>query len=69
MWPILTGTNLNHEETLLLQHMGFRLQEQPTLSPRQLFNMSKIFNTMMYDQPTFKNLDAYPTVRNNRSIR
>ena len=25
VWPVLSGTNLNREETLLLQHAGFRL--------------------------------------------
>ena len=69
VWPVLTGTDLNREETLLLQHAGFCLQARPTLSPRRLFNMSKIFNTVLYDQPPPKNPDAYPTVRNNRAIR
>ena len=27
VWPVLSGTNLNWEETLLLQHAGFCLQE------------------------------------------
>ena len=27
VWPVLSGTNLNREETLFLQHAGFRLQE------------------------------------------
>jgi hypothetical protein len=31
--------------------------------------MSKVFQTVVYDQPTPKNPDAYPTVRNNRTIR
>ena len=43
IWPILSGTNLNREETLLLQHAGFQLQERPSLSPEELFNMSKKF--------------------------
>ena len=69
VWPILTGTSLSREETLLLQHAGFRLQERPALSPRRLFNMSKIFNPILYDQPPPKNSDVYPTVRNSRAIR
>jgi hypothetical protein len=69
VWPILTGTTLSREETLLLRHAGFRLQERPILSPRRLFNMSKIFETVLYDEPTPKSADVYPTVRNNQSIR
>jgi len=44
-------------------------KETPTLLPRRLFNMSKIFNTVLYDQPPPTNFDAYPTVRNNCTIR
>jgi hypothetical protein len=68
IWPILIGTNLNREETLLLQHAGFRLQERPILSPHRLFNMSKIHKTVLFDQPPPPNPNAYPTVRNNRTI-
>jgi hypothetical protein len=69
VWPVLSGTHLNREETLILQHAGFQLQQRPTLSPLRLFNMSKIFNTILFDQPPPKNPDVYPTVRNNRTIR
>ena len=34
VWLVLSRTNLNREETLFLQHAGFRLQERPVLSPR-----------------------------------
>ena len=51
VWPVLSGTNLNREETLLLQHAGFCLQERLVLSPRRLFNMSKIFSPILYDHP------------------
>ena len=34
VWRVLSGTNLNREETLLLQHAGFCLQERLVLSPR-----------------------------------
>ena len=67
VWPILSGTNLNREETLFLQHAGFRLQAQPVLSPRRLFNMSGIFSPILFDHASPKNLD--PTVRNNKAIR
>jgi len=49
VWPFLSGTNLSRDETLLLQHVGFHLQECPTLSPHLFFNMSKIFKTILYD--------------------
>jgi len=69
VWPVLSRTHLSQEETLLLQHAGFQLQQRPTLSPRRLFNMSKIFKTTLFDQPPPKNPNAYPTIRNSRTIR
>ena len=69
VWPVLSGTNLNREETLFLQHAGFRLQERPVLSPRRLFNMSGIFSPILFDHPLPKNSDVHPTVRNNKAIR
>ena len=69
MWPVLSGTNLSREETLLLQHAGFQLQERPLLSPEELFNMSKIYDPTVFDQPCPPNPDAYPTIWNNRAIR
>ena len=69
IWPILTGTSLNREETLLLQHAGFCLQEQPKLSPRELFIMSKIFEPIFFTQPCPSNPDVHPTFRNNRTIK
>ena len=69
VWPVLSGTNLNREETLLLQHARFRLQERPLLSPRRLFNMSGIFSPILYDHPIPKNSDVHPTLRNNKAIR
>ena len=68
VWPILSGTNLNQEETLLLQHARFCLQERPLLSPCQLFNMSKVFSPILYDHPLSKNSDVHPTLRNNKAI-
>ena len=69
VWPVLSGTNLNREETLFLQHAGFCLQERLVLSPRRLFNMSGIFSPILFDHPLPKNLDVHPTVRNNKAIR
>jgi hypothetical protein len=69
VWPVLSGTHLNREETMLLQHSGFQLQQRPTLSPRRLFNMSNIFKTVLFDKAPPRNPDMYPTVRNNRAIR
>ena len=68
VWPVLSGTNLNQEETLFLQHAGFRLQERPVLSPRRLFNMSRIFSPILFDHASRKNSDVHPTVRNNKAI-
>ena len=69
VWSVLFGTNLNREETLLLQHAGFCLQERPVLLPRQLFNMSKVFSPILYDHPLPKNSNVHPTLRNNKAIR
>ena len=69
VWPILSGTNLNREETLFLQHVGFRLQERPVLSPRWLFNMFGIFSPILFDHPLPKNSEVHPTLRNNKAIR
>ena len=69
VWPVLFGTNLNREETLFLQHAGFRLQERPVLSPCRLFNMSRIFSRIMFDHPLPKNSDMHPTMRNNKVIQ
>jgi hypothetical protein len=43
VWPILSGTNLTREETLLLQDAGFKLQERPSMSPRRIFTLSNLF--------------------------
>jgi len=68
VWPVLTRTNLNWEETLLLQHVGFHLQEQPTLLPRRFFSMSNIFKSILYNQQPPKDADVYPMVRNTQTI-
>ena len=69
VWPVLSGTNLNREESLLLQHARFRLQERPVLSPHWLFNMSGIFSPILFDHPLPKNSHVHPTVRNNKGIQ
>ena len=69
LWPVLSGTKLNREETLFLQHAGFRLKERPGLSPRWLFNISEIFSSILFDHPLPKNSDVHPTLRNNKAIR
>ena len=69
VWSVLSGTNLSREETLLLQHAGFQLQERPSLSPDELFNMLNHCDPIVFDQPCPPNPNAYPTVRNNRPIR
>ena len=67
VWPVLSGTNLNREETLLLQHVGFRLQERPLLSPRRLFNMSGIFSPISYDHPLSKNSNVLFNIEEQQS--
>ena len=39
------------------------------LLPRHLFSISNIFNPVLFDEPALQNANAYPTVRNNQSIR
>jgi hypothetical protein len=69
VWPILSGTNLTHEETLLLQDVGFKLQERPSMSPRCMFTLSNLFEAPVFDQPGPPNPDIYPTTRNSKSFR
>jgi hypothetical protein len=69
VWPVLSGTNLTRQETLLLQDVGFKLQEHPSMSPRRMFTFSNRFETPVFDHPSSANPDIYPTTRNNKSIR
>ena len=54
---------------MLLQHAGFQLHERPSLLPKELFNMSKLCDPTIFDQPCPPNPDAYPIIWNNRPIR
>jgi hypothetical protein len=69
VWPVLSGTNLTREETLLLQDAGFKLQEQQSMSPRRIFMLSNLFEAPVFDHPNPPNLDIHPTSRNSKSIR
>jgi hypothetical protein len=69
VWPVLSGTNLTRQETLLLQDAGFKLQEHPSMSPRHMFTLSNLFEAPVFDHPGPANPDIYPTPRNNKSIR
>jgi hypothetical protein len=69
VWPILSGTNLTHEETLLLQDAGFKLQEQPSMSPRRMFALSNIFEAPVFDHPSPPNPEVHPSTRSSKSIR
>ena len=69
VWPILSGTNLTRQETLLLQDAGFTLQERPTMSPRRIFTLSNCFEAPVFDNLGSANLDIYPTTRNSKCIR
>jgi hypothetical protein len=69
VWPVLMGTSLTRQETLLLQEVGFQLQQRPPMSPRRLFTMSNVFHAIPYDQPSPVHADTYPTTRRNKAIR
>jgi hypothetical protein len=69
VWPILSGTNLTRQETLLLQDAGFTLQERPAMSPRRMFTLSSRFEAPFFDHPGPANPDIYPTTRNSKCIR
>jgi hypothetical protein len=68
VWPILSGTSLTRQETLLLQDAGFKLQEYPSMSPRRMFTLSNLFEAHVFDHPGPPNLDIYPTTRNYKTI-
>jgi hypothetical protein len=69
IWPILSGTNLTREETLLLQDVGFKLQERPSMSPRRMFALSNFFKAPIFDHPSSPNLEVHPSTRNSKSVR
>jgi hypothetical protein len=69
VWPVLSGTNLTYQETLLLQDAGFTLQERPIISPRRMFTLSSRFEAPVFDHPGPANPDIYPTTRNSKCIR
>jgi hypothetical protein len=45
----MSGTNLTHQETLLLQDAGFKLQEHPSMSPQGMFMLSNLFEAPVFD--------------------
>jgi hypothetical protein len=67
--PVLSGTNLTHEETLLLQDAGFKLQEQPSMSPRRMFALSNLFEAPVFDHLGPPNPDVHPSTLNSKSVR
>jgi hypothetical protein len=69
IWPVLSGTNLTHEETLLLQDAGFKLQERPSMSPWRMFALSNLFEAPIFDHPGPPNPDVHPSTRNSKSVR
>jgi hypothetical protein len=69
VWPILSGTNLIRQETLLLQDAGFKLQERPLMLPRRMFLLTNLFEAPVFDHPGPANPDIYPTTRNSKSIQ
>jgi hypothetical protein len=69
VWPVLSGTNLTRQETLLLQDAGFKLQERPSMSPRRMFTSSNLFEAPVFDHPGPPNPDGHPSTRNSKSIR
>jgi hypothetical protein len=69
VWPVLSGTNLTRQETLLLLDAGFKLQERPSMSPRRMFMLSNLFEAPVFDYPGPPNPDIHPTTRNSKFIR
>jgi hypothetical protein len=69
VWLVFSGTNLTRQETLLLQDVGFKFQERPSMSPRRMFTLSNLFEAPVFDHHGPPNPDIYPTTRNNKSIR
>jgi hypothetical protein len=69
VWPVLSGTNLTREETLLLQDAGFKLQEHQSMSSQRMFMLSNLFEALVFDHPGPPNPDIYPTIRNSKTIR
>jgi hypothetical protein len=69
VWPILSGTNLTPQETLLLQDAGFKLQERPSMSPRRLFILSNLFEAPVFNHLGPSNSNIHPTTQNSKSIR
>jgi hypothetical protein len=59
---------LTCHEILLLQDVGFKLQERPSMSPRCMFTLSNLFEAPIFDHPSPPNPDMYPTTRNSKSI-
>jgi hypothetical protein len=68
VWPVLSGTNLTREETLLLQDAGFKLQERPSMSPRRMFTLSNLFEAPIFDHNGSPNPDIHPITGNSKSI-
>ena len=68
VWPVLSGTNLIRKETLLLQDGSFKLQEQPSMSPRRIFALSNFFEAPVFDHPSPPNPDIHPSTRNSKSV-
>jgi hypothetical protein len=50
VWPVMNGTNLTRQETLLLQDAGFKLQEHPSMSPWHMFTLSNLFEAPVFNQ-------------------
>jgi hypothetical protein len=69
VWPVLSGTNLIREETILLQDAGFKLQERPSMSPRRMFALSNFFEARVFDHPGPPNLDVHPSTQNSKFVR
>jgi hypothetical protein len=67
VWLVLSGTNLTCRETLLLQDVGFKLQERRSMLPRRIFALSNLFEALFFDHPSPPNLDIHPTTRNSKS--
>ena len=69
IWPVLNGTNLTHQEILLLQDVGFKFQEHPSMSPWRMFILSNRLEAPIFNHAGPANPDIYPTTRNSKPIQ
>ena len=48
----MTSTHLTLQETLLLQDVGFKLQDRPSMSPWHMLRLSNLLEAFVFDHPS-----------------